>query len=174
MISNASKLQCIIGIIRLCLVNISELTYPIFDTQAIDTQWCIQKHRSTWKAIFCQRISYVHFVLYTIRGREVTQVQILANTAFTNASRCFYKTPDMWVWQCLIFMLWILVLNKVNLFYCTLIHTSSKSGFHLSAFDSLTRHNAIEIGSAPLTYIQSKYVKQVKIYSSYETPKSCL
>ena len=42
MVSNASKLQCIIGIIRFCLVNISELTYPIFDTQAIDTQWCIQ------------------------------------------------------------------------------------------------------------------------------------
>ena len=38
----------------------------------------------------------------------------------------------------------------------------------------LTRHNAIERSSAPLTYIQSKYLKHAKVYSPYENPKACL
>ena len=38
----------------------------------------------------------------------------------------------------------------------------------------LTRPNAIERGSAPLTYTQSKYLKHAKVYSPYENPRACL
>ena len=66
------------------------------------------------------------------------------------------------VWKCFVFTLYnpFIYLWNRNIIYPILVESTSRK--------------AIGMGSAPLTYTQSKYLKPAKLYSLYENPKACL